>query len=101
MTAYNLYIGSLVSLHGSGTYDHVEDPGGSVEFPDSPTVNTGCDVSGSTTTTARVRHAAAWSYFLLVAAGDGGCEGPYGERSDGRDRHDSGVDPRPDAGFCP
>lgn len=99
--AYNLYVGTLASLHSGGHYDHVKNPGGGTEFPDSPTPATGCDVSGSAATTARIRHAADGSYFLVVASDGESCEGSYGGRSDGKDRHDSSVDPRPGDLFCP
>ncbi len=101
VNSYNFYVGTLASLHGSGRYDHVKNPGGTTQFPDSPTTDTGCDVSGGTATTARVRYSASGSYFLIVGFGGDSCEGPYGKRSDGKDRHDKAVDPRPAAAFCP
>jgi len=101
VTVFYLYVGTLASLLSAGQYDHIKNPGGETEFPDSPTPATGCDVSGSAATTARIRHAVDGSYFLVVTSDGGTCEGPYGGRSDGKDRHDSSVDPRPEDLFCP
>ncbi len=101
VSGYDLYVGTLGSLRDQGTYDHVKEPGGETEFPDSPTPATGCDAAGGASTTARVTRAPADSYWLVVAWGGGTCEGPYGLRSDGKDRHDPSVDPRPADDFCP
>jgi hypothetical protein len=101
VASYNLYSGTLASLHGPGLYDHQKTLTGA-SFPDSPSPGDGCDVAGGPLTTARALDVPAGTYFLLVGADAALREGPYGKSWDGvRDVHDPGIDPRPASFFCP
>jgi len=100
VAGYNLYLGTIGALQGSGAYDHARSLGGTV-FPDSPDTSDGCDLAGGPATTARVEALPPdLLYFVLAPVRRDGAEGLYGAGSDATDRRDPAADPRTGGVFC-
>lgn len=99
VSRHDVYVGTLANL-GVGVYDHVATRAG-LSFPDAVDTTTGCGATDATTLEARVTGPGTGAYLLVVAVGTDGLPGSFGARSDGIDRHDPEVDPRPTTTFCP